>query len=104
MNVNFITIKELEKVELIDSVIIESLDQSIYRAEVNIQGETYYLKGHDNQPLARRNILSIQELLSECSVNRYWLKQSSAYDEMVGQAPCQNSNELLLPLGDNFKN
>lgn len=87
----------------VEKIIIESLDQSLYRAEVVIEGQAYYLLEAPGKLLSKRNILELQACLAMLVGVPHYLRQHSAYDEMIGQAEKITDNQLLVPLGNTLE-
>jgi hypothetical protein len=96
--------KELLKFNRIDKVIIESLEQALYRVEIEVQGQTYYVLESPGKILSRRSILHIQEILMQFNIGKIFLRHVSPYDEMIGLEENAQSNQLLIPIGNFFEN
>jgi hypothetical protein len=95
--------KELLEFDRIDKVIIESLEQALYRVEVEIKGQVYYVLESPGKILSRRSILQIQEILMQFTIGRIFLRHVSPYDEMIGLEENAQSNQLLIPIGNFFE-
>jgi len=94
-----ISLQQLRQISHIDKVIIHSLDCSLYQVSVEIQGNEEYVSDHQGHLLRSHNKLNLQEYFSDLPYDRMVLRQSSAYDEMVGQPQRQQSNEMEVSLG-----
>ncbi|NIB39075.1 hypothetical protein HBA55_05725 [Pseudomaricurvus alkylphenolicus] len=79
-------------------VIIESYEGGIYQAYWR-DGKTEHLIWLDEHtPLSCRNLTNMRQLLSDLDETALWLRQNSAYDEMIGQPQSAAANTLLIPL------
>lgn len=99
-----ILLEELHQFSSLDQVIIESLEQALYRLEVVVDNTVYFVNEAPGKSLTRRNIVDLQSLLTPFIVGKMYLRQLSPYDEMIGHPVNQYSNELLVPLGNVFDN
>lgn len=95
-------VSELKQFECIDKVIIDSLEQALYRVEVIVDGDFFYLLEKPGKNLTRRSIIDIQKLFISCYVKEIFLRHTSAYDEMIGLSEEGSDNELLVPVGNYF--
>jgi hypothetical protein len=95
---------ELSRFPVIDKVIVESLEQALFRVVIEVDQQQYYVLEAPNKPLVRRSIVAIQELLTPFPVNSMYLSHQSAFDEMIGLEVNDHSNEVFVPIGDYFKN
>ena len=93
---------DIPKHSYIDKVIVESIEQALFRLEVEIQGQRYYVLESPGKSLSRRNIIEIQAVLTPFHVGSTHLYHRSPYDEMIGHEVNVDSNEMLVPLGDYF--
>lgn len=93
---------ELHQFDCLDKVIIESVEQTLYRLLVEAEGICYYVIESPGKSLTRRSILEIQELLSPYIIKGLFLSHSSPYDEMIGMDVNHDSNELLVPIGNYY--
>ena len=98
-----ILLSELSRFPAIDKVIIESLEQALFRLVVEVDEQQYYVLETPKQSLTRRSIVAIQELLTPFVVYGMYLSHQSPYDEMIGHEVNKNSNEMFIPIGDYFK-
>jgi hypothetical protein len=99
-----VLLTELSHFPAIDKVIIESLEQALYRLVIEVDQQQYYVLEAPKKALTRRSIVAIQELLTPFIVNSMYLSHQSPYDEMIGLEVNNNSNEMLVPIGDYFSN
>ena len=83
----------------INEVIIESVDLSLYIAHARIDGEEYVIADRQGKVLKTRNLLEMQRMLRKAVTCEFFLRQRSAYDEMVGHAHQAADNIMELPLG-----
>jgi len=100
---NPILLENVKDFAVIDKAIIESLEQALYRLVIEVEGQQYFVLEDKDKILIRRNILSIQELLMPFTVHQMFLFHHSPYDEMIGQEVSEGSNEMLIPLGNYFR-
>ncbi|MGH1486616.1 MAG: DUF6482 family protein [Cellvibrionaceae bacterium] len=98
-----VLLSDLSQFNILDKVIIESLEQALYRVEIEVEGNVYYVIEARGKSLTRRSILEIQALLTPYTIGKMFLRQTSAYDEMIGLESTDDSNELLVPLGNYFE-
>lgn len=82
----------------IDKLIINSLESSLYQPIVEIAGQEHLVWEDEEHYMSRRSLIELRELFDSVDVGEVVLRQESAYDEMVGQAPKHNSNRLEIPL------
>jgi len=97
-----ILLSDLSKFDYLEKVIIESLEQALYRLEVVLGGHVYYVTEKAGKSLTRRSIVEIQSLLTPYKIHEMHLRHLSPYDEMIGHDINTDSNELLVPLGNFF--
>jgi hypothetical protein len=97
-----ILLKKLGQFDSLERVIIESLEQALYRLEVEVDGCCYFVMESSGKILTKRSILDIQALLIPFTIEQMFLRQISPYDEMIGHEVNANSNEMLVPLGNYF--
>ena len=70
----------------ITEVIIESVDLSLYIAHARIAGQEYVIADRQGKVFKTRNLLEMQRMLRRVVSCDFFLRQRSAYDEMVGHA------------------
>jgi hypothetical protein len=83
----------------ISSVVIESVDLSLYIAHVRVGDNEHVITDRQGKVLKTRNLLEMQRLLRKAVSCEFFLRQRSAYDEMVGHAHRAADNSMELPLG-----
>ena len=83
----------------ISSVVIESVDLSLYIAHVRVGDAEHVIADRQGKVLKTRNLLEMQRLLRKAVSCEFFLRQRSAYDEMVGHAYRAADNSMELPLG-----
>ena len=85
----------------IQKLIINSLEQALYQAIVQIDGEEYIVWETDEKPLLKHSMGKLRELFQHLEIEEVVLRQESPYDEMIGQAAISSSNRLEIPLAKN---
>ena len=83
----------------VTGVVIESVDLSLYIAHARIDGEEHVIADRQGKVLKTRNLLEMQRMLRKAVTCEFFLRQRSAYDEMVGHAHQAADNSMELPLG-----
>ncbi len=83
----------------ISSVVIESVDLSLYIAHVRVGDNEHVITDRQGKVLKTRNLLEMQRLLRKTVSCEFFLRQRSAYDEMVGHVHRPADNSMELPLG-----
>jgi hypothetical protein len=93
-----ITLQELADFGVIDKLVIESVDLSLYIARAVVAGEERLIADRHGATLKTRNLLEMKQQLAGLDVAQLVLRQRSAYDEMVGQPQwdCDNALEVGL--------
>ena len=81
------------------SIVIESVDLSLYIAHVRVGDNEHVITDRQGKVLKTRNLLEMQRLLRKAVSCEFFLRQRSAYDEMVGHAHRASDNSMELPLG-----
>lgn len=95
-----ISLQELQRQPVIDTLVIHSLDLMLYQVSVILDGHEHYVTDNHGKLLRSHNLVSIQALFEGWPILEMRLRQSSAYDEMIGQ-PQRDTNQLDVPLGRN---
>ena len=93
-------LSKLEKYFYVDKIIYHSLDLALYNVSVVIDGKEHMVTDVKGQRLKSQNFVALQKKLINVKSELQVMRQSSAYDEMVG-GPGKINNELEVPLGDN---
>ena len=81
------------------SIVIESVDLSLYIAHVRVGDNEHVITDRQGKVLKTRNLLEMQRLLRKAVSCEFFLRQRSAYDEMVGHTHRASDNSMELPLG-----
>ena len=81
-------------------MVYHSLDLSLYQVSVLIDGENYYVTDDKDRFLRASNLVELQKIMSTKSKESV-LRQSSAYDEMIGLSSDHGSNTMEIPISDN---
>ena len=92
----------LNQFPVLHKVIIESLEQALYRLVVEVDGQQYYVLESENKSLTRHSIVEIQALLIPFKIEAMYLHHQSPYDEMIGNEVNAHGNAMLVPLGNYF--
>jgi hypothetical protein len=93
-----ISIHELARTG-VTRVVIESVDLSLYIAHASVGGEERVIADRQGKALKTRNLLEMQRALRKQTDCEFFLRQRSAYDEMVGHSYPAADNCMELPLG-----
>ena len=80
-------------------VVIESVDLSLYIAHATMGEEERVITDRRGRVLKTRNLLEMQRALRKKLACDFFLRQRSAYDEMVGHQHQAADNCMELPLG-----
>lgn len=83
----------------VSEVVIESVDLSLYIAHARIGDQEHVIADREGKVLKTRNLLEMQRTLRKAVTCEFFLRQRSAYDEMVGHAHQAADNSMELPLG-----
>ncbi len=78
--------------------ILYSIEGSIYRLSVVVDGHEQRVLDTDGKTFQRRSVTHVREALRDVAVARMTLRQHSAYDEMIGQGERLQANTLTVPL------
>ena len=93
-----VNIDELGSLD-VDEVVIESVDLSLYIAHASIADQEHVIADRTGKVLKTRNLLDMQRSLRKAVTCEFYLRQRSAYDEMVGHSHRDVDNSMKLPLG-----
>jgi hypothetical protein len=93
-------LSKLEKFFEVEKVIYHSLDLALYNVSAIVEGEEHMITDEKGERLKSHNLLSLQKKLQHVRTNNQVIRQSSAYDEMIG-GPVKTNNVMEVPLGDN---
>jgi hypothetical protein len=94
-----ISLEELQTLDGPVDGIVYSIEGSIYRVHVLLEGRELRLLDRDGRSFQRRSTNHVREGLRDCAIGKLTLRQSSAYDEMIGQGVREDANTLAVPLG-----
>jgi hypothetical protein len=83
----------------VSEVVIESVDLSLYIAHARIGDQEHVIADREGKVLKTRNLLEMQRTLRKAVTCEFFLRQRSAYDEMVGHVHQAADNSMELPLG-----
>ena len=83
----------------VSEVVIESVDLSLYIAHARIGDQEHVIADREGKVLKTRNLLEMQRMLRKAVTCEFFLRQRSAYDEMVGHVHQAADNSMELPLG-----
>ena len=83
----------------VSEVVIESVDLSLYIAHALIADQEHVIADRKGKVLKTRNLLEMQRALRKVVTCEFYLRQRSAYDEMVGHSHRAVDNSMKLPLG-----
>ncbi len=81
-------------------VIITSYEGNLYQALVMVGSQEQLIWENTKTPLKAKNLLSMNEKLSCLNIRQIFLRQDSAYDEMIGQDIRTEPNTLKIKLGN----
>lgn len=91
-------LKDLERTRLPVTLIFESYEGSLYQTFAR-QGDTEQLVWQDQKnPIKTYCLTEMRERFQHIKAAQRFLRQRSAYDEMIGQVIREGENTLLIPL------
>jgi hypothetical protein len=93
-----ITVQQLQNSVGLTRVVVHSLDFSIYLAYAEFGDEAFLITESDGKPLRTSNLTAMKQRLAGVAAPALYLRQQSAYDEMVGQPLRDGANTLEIPL------
>lgn len=93
-----ITLQQLQNSVGLTRVVVHSLDFSIYIAYALFGEDAFLVTEADGQPLRTSNLTAMKQRLADVAAPGLYLRQQSAYDEMVGQPVRAGDNTLEIPL------
>ena len=76
---------------------IHSIDLCVYLAEVEVGGQSHYIRTSEGQIQKFTSRSEILDKFEKIAVLEAWLIHRSAYDEMIG-GPVKEENELKVRL------
>lgn len=93
-----VSLRDLDS-NAVTKVVIESVDLSLYIAHATVDKIERVITDHKGKVLKTRNLLEMQRTLRKRLDCEFFLRQRSAYDEMVGHQHRATDNCMELPLG-----
>lgn len=93
-----ITLQQLQNSVGLTRMVVYSLDFSIYLAYADFGEESFLVTDSDGKPLRTSNLTAMKQRLAGVAAPELYLRQQSAYDEMVGQPLRDGANTLEIPL------
>ena len=94
-----ISLGELQGMKGPVHAIVYSIEGSIYRVSVLVEGRELRLLDADGKVFQRRSATHVREGLRDCAIGTMTLRQHSAYDEMIGHPVRPDANTLEVALG-----
>jgi hypothetical protein len=94
-----ISLEQLQALKGPVDAILYSIEGSIYRVNVLLEGREIRLLEADGKTFQRRSANHVREALRDCAIRKLTLRQHSAYDEMIGQSVRVQANTLEVSLG-----
>lgn len=93
-----ITLQQLQHSVGVSRIVVHSLDFSIYLAYAEFGQDAFLVTEPDGKPLRTSNLTAMKQRLAGVAAPALYLRQQSAYDEMVGQPLRRGANTLEVPL------
>jgi len=84
---------------MVTKLVIESVDLSLYIAHATVGEVERVIADRQGRVLKTHNLLEMQRTLRKSLDCHFFLRQRSAYDEMVGHQHQAADNCMELPLG-----
>lgn len=97
-----ITLIDLRRTEYVEKIVIHSLDLSLYQASAWIDGKEQFVTDNTGKMVRSFNILDFQKMFRGINYGKMTLRQTSAYDEMVGHTYSAGNNAMEVLIKDNF--
>jgi hypothetical protein len=79
-------------------MVVHSLDQALYQVTFTLDEREYLLSENNGKVFRRHSLSEVREALQVLPVESISLRQTSAYDEMIGQPARERDNTLEVPL------
>lgn len=92
------TFRELQRESRPVDAVVHSVDQALYQVTLRIDGREYLLTENDGKTFRRHALNEVREALLLFPVTSATLRQTSAYDEMIGLPVRDADNALEVPL------
>lgn len=83
----------------VERIVIESVDLSLYLAHAVINGEEMVIAENNGKLLKTHNLLAMKRRMKALANCELFLRQQSAYDEMVGHSYAASANTMEITLG-----
>ncbi|TXS91945.1 hypothetical protein FV139_14560 [Parahaliea maris] len=80
-------------------LVINSLQNCLYQAQLRVDDELHTLCRNDGKPITSHSLGQMYEQLGGYAFRGVYLRQTSPYDEMIGQPPAAGSNRLEVAVG-----
>ena len=96
-----IALSKLTKYFVVDKLIYHSIDLSLYQVSAIIEGVEHYVSDERGKLLRSTKLLELQKQLRKVTAEITVLRQTRAYDEMIGGPEKVDTNALEVPLADN---
>lgn len=93
-------LSKLEKYFEVEKLVFNSLDLALYNVSAVVEGQEYIITDERCERIKHHNLLALQQRFQNVKAKKQVVRQSSAYDEMIG-GPVKGSNEMEVSLGDN---
>lgn len=93
-------LSKLEKYFEVEKLVFNSLDLALYNVSAVVEGQEYMITDERGERIKPHNLLALQQRFQNVKAKKQVVRQSSAYDEMIG-GPVKGSNEMEVSLGDN---
>ena len=93
-------LSKLEKYFEVEKLVFNSLDLALYNVSAVVEGQEYMITDERAERIKHHNLLALQQRFQNVKAKKQVVRQSSAYDEMIG-GPVKGSNEMEVSLGDN---
>lgn len=90
--------KEIQQQGRSVSAIVHSVDQALYQVTLRIDGAEHLLVENNGKTFRRHSLNEVREALSVLPIEAAILRQTSAFDEMIGQPLRAGDNALEVPL------
>ena len=93
-----IALSQLMAMQPLQKVVIHSLDCALYQVSIEQDLCEFFVTDDKGKLLRTHSITDMQRYFVGINVDSMFLRQQSAYDEMIGQPLKRDSNVLEVPL------
>ena len=93
-----LTFEQFSRLDEPAVVTIHSLDQALYQVTVRLDDDECLLVESNGSPFRCHSLQQVREALQTMPIASLFLRQQSAYDEMIGQPMRERPNTLEIPL------